>query len=138
MNLQESPFKLKKKLRHRYFPGNFAKRLKKFFFFSDRAFSVCCFAVISRFNWKISLQSQHHLLLRHRNGRLDVFYKKVVLKIYNSENTCDGDIFTKVAVLDLQLCKKCLLHGFFSVNFKKYFRTARLFWYIAITIITTW
>ena len=58
------------------------------------------FAGLYQLLGKISLQSQH--LLRFRSSCLDVFYKKVILKILKQENNYDGDIFNKAAVLGLQ------------------------------------
>ena len=70
------------------------------------------------------------------------------VKISKQENTCDRDIFSKVAGLGIQLRKKCLHCRCFSVSFEKNFKTVilqknfeRSFWYTAITMRTntaTW
>ena len=63
------------------------------------------------------------------------------VKISKQENTCDQDIFSKIAGLGIQLRKKCLHCGCFSVSFEKNFKTAILqknfeqsFWNTAITM----
>ena len=87
------PVVLKKRLRHSYFPVKLAKFFNNIFF--DSIPSADCFEGIYQLNWPTSLQSQRHLLYR-RSSRLDVFCKH--------GNTCDEDILTKVAGLDLKLC----------------------------------
>lgn len=82
------------------FFANIIKLLKTIFFY--RTASQNRFAGGYQLNYQISLKSLHHLLCL-RSSHLDMFYKKVVLKISKQKKICDADTFTKV----LQLCYNC-------------------------------